>query len=132
MLSPTTATVESPSRKVALLTAPSQISRANSLFSTSQAFSASLRLTPSEIPVSEEDWQGRNTLIWLSAREPNMLLSSPTTPTIIGPPMFIRQVSSMEEIPVIDALLLLQSCLMTVPAPSGLKVLRTLIGMFLD
>ena len=83
-----------------------------------------------EMPVSEEDWQARNTLMKLSASELNILLSTPAIPTMVGPEMVMRQVSSMEDMPAMGAVPWLHSRLITVPLAAGLKVFLTTISMF--
>ena len=62
--------------------------------------------------------------------ELKILLSTPAIPTIVGPEMVMRQVSSMEDMPAMGAAPWLHSRLITVPLAAGLKVFLTTISMF--
>src|SRR5574344_674948 len=129
MFSPTTATAASSFSSFMGAMAPDDISLSNALLSTSQARSASLRLTPMDIPVSDADWLTRNALMLSLARVVKILLSTPTIPTMEVPERVMRLMSSMDEMPLIALLLGRHSRLMVVPGAAGLKVFLMRIGI---
>ena len=113
------------------LISPVEISCSNSLFRMSQAVWASSSPTPMEIPVSDEDWQMRNTLMLCSARRLKILPSTPTIPTMEFPERVIRQVFPIEDMPVTGlSSRPVHTSWMTEPGSSGLKVFFTFMGMF--
>ena len=64
------------------------------------------------------------------ARAENMRLSTPTMPTMEVPERVMRQMSSMEEMPLMERSLFLHSDLIMVPGASWLKVFLMRIGIF--
>ena len=101
MFSPTIATVASPLSAIIGEISPISISLANSSFSTLHAKAESSVRTPIEVEFSEEACDTRNTLIPFSAKVLKIRWLTPITPTIPNPVMVIRQVSLIEEIPLI-------------------------------
>ena len=132
MFSPTMATVARSCSALASHISPIAISRSNSLFRTDTASSASAFLTANDMLFSEAACDTRNTLTPDFAKALNMREFIPITPTIPNPDTVIRQVSFIEEIPLMAfASPSGTSCVISVPGASGLNVFFITIGIFL-
>ena len=132
MFSPTIAMVERLYSTVISLMLPNAISWANSSLNTRWETAASGVLTPMDVLFSDEAWETKNTLMPFCAKVRKMRWFTPIIPTIPSPCMVMSAVSLMEEIP----LIILPSSFdrlfnISVPFDEGLKLLRTLMGMFL-
>ena len=131
MFSPTIATVARPPSAFIGEISPISISLANSSFSTSHASSASSFLTPIEVEFSEEACETKKTLMPFSANVLKIRWFTPMTPTMPKPVMVIKQVSLIDEIPLIGFEEWSASCFTMVPGASGLNVFFIRIGIFL-
>ena len=110
---------------------PISISFWNSSFNTSHAKAASSFRTPMDVEFSEEACDTRNTLMPFSAKVLKIRWFTPMTPTIPNPVIVIRQVSLMDEMPLMGFEVWSVCWRMTVPGASGLNVFFTRMGMFL-
>ena len=110
--------------------APVAISLANSSLSTATALSASSSRTPMEVEFSDEACDTRNTLMPLSANVVKMRRFTPITPTMERPVTVMSDVPLMEEMPLMGFWSLAIFSLIIVPAPLGLNVFLTRMGIF--
>ena len=131
MFSPTTATVARSRSAVMSLMSPVLSSFTNSSRSTFTAFSASAFFTANEVLCSDEACDTRNTLTPLRANALKMRELMPITPTIPKPVRVIRQVSLIDEMPLMALPSEVFSSEMSVPGADGLNVFFIKIGIFL-
>ena len=132
MFSPTIATVARLySARIAFIS-PVSISAENSLFSASIALCASALRTAKEVVFSLDACDTINTLTPFRASALNMRALIPMIPTMHNPETVIRQVSLIEDMPLMSLPSAEGRCsLMQVPGASGLKVFLISMGMFL-
>ena len=83
-----------------------------------------------EVEFSDEAWATRNTLTPSLARVEKMRWLTPITPTIDRPDTVMSDVPLMEEIPLMGFWSFSISSFIIVPLLDGLKVLRTLMGIW--